>query len=78
MLAGLRSAGLLPAAAVDAANHAAGLLTVVAMAALGLGVDLRSVAVAGPRVTAVVTLSLCLLAAIALIILWATGLAWNG
>nr|WP_047168527.1 putative sulfate exporter family transporter [Sphingomonas sp. Y57] len=78
LLAGLRSAGLLPTAAVDVADHAAGLLTVVAMAALGLGVDLRSVAAAGPRVTAVVTLSLCLLAGIALGILWATGLAWNG
>ncbi|MBO9379216.1 putative sulfate exporter family transporter [Sphingomonas histidinilytica] len=78
LLAVLRSVGLLPAAAVGAADHVAGLLTVVAMAALGLGVDLRSVAAAGPRVTAVVTLSLCLLAAIALGILWATGLAWNG
>ncbi|ARR55890.1 YeiH family protein [Rhizorhabdus wittichii] len=78
LLAVLRSIGLLPAAAVGAADHVAGLLTVVAMAALGLGVDLRSVAAAGPRVTAVVTLSLCLLAAIALGILWATGLAWNG
>lgn len=77
LLAVLRSIGLLPEAAVGAADQVAGLLTVVAMAALGLGVDLRSVAVAGPRVTAVVTLSLCLLATIALGILWATGLAWS-
>ncbi len=33
-------------------------LTVISMAALGLGVDVRAVARAGPRVTAVVTLSL--------------------
>lgn len=78
LLAGLRSMGALPIALVGAADHAAGLLTIVAMAALGLGVDLRSVAAAGPRVTVVVTLSLCLLGGIALIVLWGTGLAWNG
>ncbi|KQX26343.1 hypothetical protein ASD39_01860 [Sphingomonas sp. Root50] len=78
LLAGLRSAGLLPAGLVGAADHVAGFLTIVAMAALGLGVDLRSVGAAGPRVTAVVTLSLCLLGMIALVVLWATGLAWNG
>lgn len=78
LLAGLRSIGLLSAALVGAADHVAGFLTVVAMAALGLGVDLRSIGAASPRVTAVVTLSLCLLGMIALIVLWATGLAWNG
>lgn len=76
LLAGLRSIGWLPQAFVGAADHVAGLLTVVAMAALGLGVDLRSIGAAGPRVIAVVTLSLGLLGAIALIVLWATGLAW--
>ena len=40
-------------------------LTVISMAALGLGVDVRAVARAGPRVTAVVTLSLVGLGALA-------------
>jgi uncharacterized membrane protein YadS len=42
------------------------MLTVVSMAALGLGTDLRAVARAGGRVIAVVSLSLLLLAAISL------------
>jgi len=39
---------------------------VLAMAALGLGVDVRAVAAAGRRVSLVVTLSLLLLGAMAL------------
>ena len=50
-------------------------MTVLAMAGLGLGVDLRHVAAAGPRVTAVVTLSILLLTGIALAVLHLTGLA---
>jgi uncharacterized integral membrane protein (TIGR00698 family) len=70
----LRSTGLLPERASEAAGHVSTMLTIVSMAALGLGVDLRSVAAAGPRVTAVVTLSLTLLIAIALLVIRLAGL----
>ncbi len=63
-MAGLRSAGLIPAPALAPISVVANLLTVVSMAALGLGVDVRTVAKAGPRVTATVTLSLIALGAI--------------
>ena len=43
-----------------------GFLTVVSMAALGLGVDVRVLATVGGRVTAAVTLSLMLLLAISI------------
>ena len=45
------------------------------MAALGLGVDVRTVAKAGARVTAAVTLSLVVLAAISWALIAGTGLA---
>lgn len=68
-LALLNSFGLVPAAATAPAHHASNLLTILAMAALGLGVDFRSVAKAGPRVIVVVTVSLLILTAIAFIML---------
>jgi uncharacterized integral membrane protein (TIGR00698 family) len=74
-LTALRSAGWLPDDMVEATGRVSGLLTIVSMAALGLGVDLRSVAAAGPRVTAVVSLSLALLVGIALIVIRLAGLA---
>ncbi len=74
-LATARSLELLPDALVTQANGLATLLTVVSMAALGLGVDLRSVAAAGPRVTAVVTLSLVILGGLALVVIRCAGLA---
>ena len=64
LLAALRSAGVVPNAMLPPVALAANLLTVLAMAALGLGVDVRTVARAGARVTATVTLSLALLGAI--------------
>jgi uncharacterized integral membrane protein (TIGR00698 family) len=54
----LRSADLLPQAWLAPVTTLSGWLTVVSMAALGLGVDVRVVAKAGPRVSAVVMLSL--------------------
>jgi uncharacterized integral membrane protein (TIGR00698 family) len=60
-LMGLRSYGLIPVALDAPANTLATLLTTVSMAALGLGVDARSVARAGSRVTITVVLSLLLL-----------------
>ncbi len=65
-LAALRSAGLVPQGALGPMAVAAHGLTVVSMAALGLGTDLRVVARAGGRVTAVVVLSLLVLGAISL------------
>lgn len=69
-LMAFRSFGLLPSVATESANHLAGTLTVVSMAGLGLGVDVRSVTAAGPRITIAVVLSLLLLAAGALALLW--------
>ena len=45
---------------------AANLLTVLSMAALGLGVDVRTVAQAGPKVTTAVVASLLALCGISL------------
>lgn len=75
--AALRSLGVLPDSVVGPASRSANLLTIVAMAGLGLSTDLRQVMAAGLRVTAVVTLSLLLLGGIALLLLWAVGLAWG-
>ena len=71
----LRSLGLIPHAALPVMEHAATLLTVVSMAALGLGVDVRTVARAGGRVTAAVVLSLLVLGAISLTLIRLIGLA---
>lgn len=65
----LRSAGLIPAELAAHASTAASFLTVLSMAALGLGVDVRAVARAGVRVTATVILSLLSLGAISLLAL---------
>ena len=66
LLAGVRSAGLLPASSLGPVAALSGLLTVVSMAALGLGVDVRVVARAGGPVAAAVTASIVLLAGISL------------
>jgi uncharacterized membrane protein YadS len=52
----------------------AAVLTTISMAALGLGVDVRVVAKAGPVVTLAVTLSLIVLCLISLGLIWAIGL----
>ena len=57
----LRSINAFPAAALPPIASLASLLTVVSMAALGLGVDIRAVAKAGPRVVFTVTASLIVL-----------------
>ncbi|MEJ1978514.1 MAG: putative sulfate exporter family transporter [Acetobacteraceae bacterium] len=72
-LAALRSLGLVPRPVLAPVALTANLLTVVSMAALGLGVDVRVVAKAGPRVTAAVTGSLVVLAAISLGLIFAVG-----
>lgn len=69
-----RSAGLVPDAALGPVGHVATLLTVFAMAALGLGADLRLLARAGARVSAAVLLSLVGLAVVSFGLLLALGL----
>jgi uncharacterized integral membrane protein (TIGR00698 family) len=60
-LATLRSFEIVPATVVGPVTRITGFLTVVSMAALGLGVDVRVLANVGGRVTAAVTLSLMVL-----------------
>ena len=74
-LAAVNSLGFLPVSIVAQAHQVSGMLTVLAMAGLGLGVDLRSVSAAGPRVACVVILSLLGLGAMAYIALRLTGFA---
>jgi len=65
-LAALRSIDIVPVAVIGPLTAITGFLTVVSMAALGLGVDVRVLATVGGRVTAAVTLSLLLLLAISI------------
>jgi uncharacterized integral membrane protein (TIGR00698 family) len=69
LLAIARSTGLVPAFAITPASELANWLTILSMAALGLGVDLRVLAKVGLRVTAVVTLSLLALGGAALLVI---------
>ncbi len=70
----MRSAGLIPDAVLPSITKLAAVLTTISMAALGLGVDVRVVAKAGPVVTLAVTLSLIVLCLISLGLIWAIGL----
>ena len=72
-LAGLRSLGLVPHVLLAPAAFAASNLTIISMAALGLGTDLKTVAGAGPRVIATVTGSLALLMAMSFALIRAIG-----
>jgi uncharacterized integral membrane protein (TIGR00698 family) len=65
-LAVLRSLGLIPHVILQAILPTATILTVISMAALGLGVDLKVLGRVGGRVTLAVTLSLLVLIAISL------------
>ncbi|MBX3513359.1 MAG: YeiH family putative sulfate export transporter [Xanthobacteraceae bacterium] len=67
VLASIRSFGLFPEVVVTAFTKVAVFLTIISMAALGLGVDLRLLARVGGRVTAAVTLSLVLLVLMSLV-----------
>ena len=57
-MAALRSANFIPADALAPIGSAATILTIIAMAALGMGVDVRTVSKAGGAVTITVVLSL--------------------
>ncbi len=65
-MAALRSFGLIPEALIGPITGVAGVLTVIAMAALGLTTDLRAVLRSGPRVALAAVLSLALLSVLAL------------
>ena len=64
LLAALRSSGAVPAAAADAMKNVSTWLTVAAMAALGLGVDLKAISKVGASVIITVTGSLVVLIAL--------------
>src|SRR5262249_52412524 len=66
VLAALRSLQLVPDVAIAPVTRTAAILTVLSMAALGLGVDVRVLSTVGGRATAAVTLSLMLLLALSL------------
>lgn len=63
---GLHSLHLIPEMLLPAIWHVSTVLTIISMAALGLGVDMRSVAAAGGRVTLTAILSLVSLGVISL------------
>ena len=70
-----RSLGFIPGDLVRPLRTIAAVLTTIAMAALGLGVDVRTVAKAGPRVTIAVTLSLVVLAIVSYALIRLAGVA---
>ena len=74
-LAALRSLGAIPEAWVAPTRAVSGALTVAAMAALGLGVDMRAVGRAGRPVVVTVTLSLVLLVGLSLALIRLLGIA---
>jgi uncharacterized integral membrane protein (TIGR00698 family) len=74
-MAGARSLGWIPQAWLPPIASVTTVLTILSMAALGLGVDVRAVAKAGPRVTIVVTLSLLILAACATLLIRVLAIA---
>jgi uncharacterized integral membrane protein (TIGR00698 family) len=75
VLAAARSLGLIPQELVRPARLTAGIMTTIAMAALGLGVDIRVVAKAGGRVTIAVTASLVVLGLISFVLIRLAGIA---
>jgi len=65
-LAAMRSTGLIPDSLLGPIAWVGNLLTIIAMAALGLGVEVRAVAQSGPRVIAAVVVSLLFLGMVSL------------
>jgi uncharacterized integral membrane protein (TIGR00698 family) len=74
LLAAVRATGVVPDPAVSASRVASGALTVLAMAALGLGVDVRVLRRVGGAVTAAATGSLILLLGISVLLLKGLGI----
>ncbi|QCI65018.1 putative sulfate exporter family transporter [Phreatobacter stygius] len=75
VLMALRSLDLVPAMVVSSLTELSTVLTIVAMAALGLGVDGRMLGAAGGRVTAAAVLSLVVLGGISLLLIRSLGIA---
>jgi uncharacterized integral membrane protein (TIGR00698 family) len=75
ILALLRTLGLFPDRAAAACKEVARLLTVVAMAALGLGVDLRALRATGARTAGAVLLSLAFLLVESVLVIKLLGLS---
>lgn len=69
VFAGLRTIGVIPASALDPIRTTANVLTTVAMAALGLSVDVRVIASASVRVATAVILSLIVLGCFSLLLI---------
>ena len=74
LLATLRSLHVIPDAGANAAKLVAGWLTIGAMAALGLGVDLQSVRQVGGRVMSAVAGSLVALISLAIVLIHTLGI----
>jgi uncharacterized integral membrane protein (TIGR00698 family) len=74
ILAALRSTGVIPESAGQVAKTIAGWLTIAAMAALGLSVDVRSVRRVGSRVTTAVAGSLVALILLAVVLIKLLGI----
>jgi uncharacterized membrane protein YadS len=74
-LAAIRSLGLIPDAALGPIVFTSAVLTIVSMAALGLGVDLRVIGRLGGRITFAVTGSLIVLFLISLLLIRLLGIA---
>jgi uncharacterized integral membrane protein (TIGR00698 family) len=70
----IRSLGLIPQVALPPITQIAATLTTIAMAALGLGVDVRVVAKSGARVTLAVTASLIVLGLISYALIRVAGI----
>ncbi len=75
VVAGARTAGIIPTPVLEPTAFVANLLTTVSMAALGLGVNIRVVAKAGLRVTGAVTASLLVLGFISFGLIHLIGVA---
>jgi uncharacterized integral membrane protein (TIGR00698 family) len=74
-LLALRSLGVIPQALLPPITRTASVMTTLAMAGLGLGVDVRVVARTGLRVTLAVTFSLILLGLMSYALIRLTGMA---
>jgi len=74
LMAALRSLGLLPAVIADPLRTLSAWLTVAAMAALGLGVDIRAVRKVGLPVAGAVLASLLVLISVSLLLIFGLGI----
>ncbi len=74
LMIAIRSANLIPPSALAPIGDAATILTLISMAALGLGVDIRTVSRAGGRVTATVVISLLALGSVSFALVRLLGL----